>query len=579
MLSEGSNLLTPGSEIPRPLRPLRAAAARRLLCRTGVLVPLLFLAGCASWHRPLPIPREVSDAAVTERVLISPDLNVNPAETVIKPDDPSRRLPDPLPGGGPEAKPTIFTLGDAIVFALRNNPRLRSARAAIQHARGQEQVAFAPFLPQFDIRGQYGAVSHNLAPGIPAQEGFLLATTPGTRSYAQTELTLEWILYDFGRTGGRYRQAVAGERIAELRRVRADQTVAFDVAAAYLDVLLARASRRVQEDAIRRSEAILADTRTRLKGGVVEREDVLRADVQLSESREALVLAREGEFDAVARLNNAMGRNAGLPLEVVDMDLQPPLPGALALLLDQAASQRPEVGLARHAVAAAQEGRQVARAEFLPKIFVRADMGGTAGMNVGTGLQEGAGLHLDAPLYSGGLHRGEMRAADADVEAAVADAQAILDLISLQVNLAYRGVVASRERINLARTAVVQATENLRLLEVRYRNGDATPTDIVDSEAALTRSQQRDFSATYTYLAFLARVDYALGQQAGASLRGEPEASPAPLPPRVEPHGASPTGELEVLPAPLPPKVGQQQGASPRGEPEGLPAPLPPKVE
>ena len=191
----------------------------------------------------------------------------------------------------------------------------------------------------------------------------------------------------------------------------------------------------------------------------------------------------------MARLNNAMGRNAGLPLEVIDLDLQPPLPGALAHLLEQAAAQRPEVGLARQAVAAAQEGWQAARAEFLPKIFVRADVGYTDGTHVGTGFQEGGGLHLDAPLYTGGLHRGELRGADAEVEAAVADAQAILDLISLQVNLAYRGVVASRERIDLARTAVVQATENLRLLEVRYRNGDATPTDIVDSEAALTRSQ------------------------------------------------------------------------------------------
>src|SRR5271166_1787567 len=225
MLSEGSNLLTPSSEIPRPLRPLRAAAARWLLCRTGVLVPLLFLAGCASWHQPLPIPREVSDAAVTERVLISPDLNVNPAETVIKPDDPSQRLPDPLPGGGPEGKPTIFALGDAIAFALRNNPRLRSARAAIERARGQEQVAFAPFLPQIDLFGQYGVTSATLSPGIPGNEGFILPNAFGTRSYAQTEVGLEWTLYDFGRTGGRYWQAVAGERIAELRRVRADETV------------------------------------------------------------------------------------------------------------------------------------------------------------------------------------------------------------------------------------------------------------------------------------------------------------------------------------------------------------------
>jgi outer membrane protein TolC len=411
-----------------------------------------------------------------------------------------------------------FALADAIAFALRNSPRLRSTRAAIERARGQEQVAFAPFLPQVDLLGQYGVVSATLAPGIPGNEGFILANGFGTRSYAQTEVGLEWTLYDFGRTGGRYRQAVARERITELQLVRAEQTVEFDVAAAYLDVLLARASRRVQEDAVRRAQATLDDTVARRKGGVALREDVLRAEVQLSESREALVLARQGELDAVARLNNTMGRNASLPLEVFDLEVQPPLPGALADLLAQAATQRPEVGLARQVVAAAQEGRQAARAEFLPRIFVRADAGHTDGQNVITGWQEGAGLHIDAPLYAGGRHRGELRSAEADIEAAVADAQTILDAISLQVNLAYRGVVAARERIELSRTAVVQARENLRLVRVRYRNGNATPTDIVDSEAALTRSQQRFYSATYTYLAALARVVYAVGQNQEAFL-------------------------------------------------------------
>jgi outer membrane protein TolC len=178
------------------------------------------------------------------------------------------------------------------------------------------------------------------------------------------------------------------------------------------------------------------------------------------------------------------------------------------------------VVLARQAVLAAEEGRQAARGEFLPRIFVRGSVGRTDGENVITGWQEGAGLHLEAPLYAGGRHRGALRSAEADIEAALADAQTILDAISLQVNVAYRGVVAARERIDLARTAVVQAEENLRLVRVRYRNGNATPTDIVDSEAALTRSQQRFYSASYTYLAALARIDYTIGEHQGTFLQG-----------------------------------------------------------
>jgi outer membrane protein TolC len=478
-------------------------------------VPLLLFAGCAGWHSAGAVPVEIAPTGAAERVLIPADLNVNPAETVVRPGTPGEAPAD--------LGPTTFSLPEAIAFGLQNNPRLRSARAAIERARGQEQVAFAPFLPQIDILAQYGVVSATLAPGVPGPEGFILPGDFGTRSYAQAEVGLQWTLYDFGRTGGRYRQAIARERITELQLARAGQAVEFDVAAAYLDVLLARASRRVQEDAVRRAQAILDDTVARRKGGVALKEDVLRAEVQLSETREALVLAREAEFNAVARLNYAMGRNAALPLEVIDLDTDPPLPGALAGLLELAAAQRPEIGVARQAVLAAQEGRQAAQGEFRPRIFMRASAGHVDGQNVTTGWQEGAGLHLDVPLYAGGLHQGELRTAEADIEAAIADAQGILDAISLQVNLAYRGVVAARERIDLARTAVVQAEENLRLVRVRYRNGNATPTDVVDSEAALTRSQQRFFSATYTYLAALARLDYALGRNQGSYALPMPE--------------------------------------------------------
>jgi hypothetical protein len=46
---------------------------------------LLLVAGCAPWHSALPIPPEATQTEVAARVLIPPDLNVNPPETVVKP--------------------------------------------------------------------------------------------------------------------------------------------------------------------------------------------------------------------------------------------------------------------------------------------------------------------------------------------------------------------------------------------------------------------------------------------------------------------------------------------------------------
>jgi hypothetical protein len=58
------------------------------------------------------------------------------------------------------------------------------------------------------------------------------------------------------------------------------------------------------------------------------------------------------------------------------------------------------------------------------------------------------------------------------------------------------------------------------------------PTDIVDAETALTRSQQRYNSALYNYLTALAGLDYAMGRQQGTILQpaSVPKAAPEPLP-------------------------------------------------
>jgi outer membrane protein len=225
-----------------------------------------------------------------------------------------------------------------------------------------------------------------------------------------------------------------------------------------------------------------------------------------------------------------MGRNAAWPLQVLDLGSQPARPPALAACLEKAADQRPEVGWTRQAIAAAIAGREAAQAEFLPRIFARASLGHVDGNNVQTGWQEGAGLHLAVPVFAGGRRCGELRSASAEVTAAVADAQTILDGISLEVNLAYRSVVAARERIDLTRVAVEQARENLRLVRVKYRNGNATPTDIVDAETTLTRTEQRQDRAGYTYLAALARLSYMMGLSQGAFFGKHPGPDDLPMP-------------------------------------------------
>ena len=167
----------------------------------------------------------------------------------------------------------------------------------------------------------------------------------------------------------------------EIRRLqyeRARQTVAFNVTAAFMQLLQARALRLVATEAVRRAEAVLRDSRNFLKRGTGIRNDVLRADVLLAEMRVNLVKAHTAEGIATAALNQAIGINVSSPTQVVDRSVEPRFALGLAESLQLAADHREEFGVVLRTIKSARLGSDVAHADFLPRILV-GGVGGASG--------------------------------------------------------------------------------------------------------------------------------------------------------------------------------------------------------
>jgi outer membrane protein TolC len=491
--------------------------------RTAILLLAASLAGGCTRHATVSAA-DLTDTSAFARI-------VTPPEAVVQLD----ALVSPAPGTAPappiavKPKPAdeaqaadvpVYTLPDAIELALRNNPRLRVAAEAVERAHGNSEVAFAPFMPDLGLYSRVGFATATLSPGAPGPVGAILPSGDGSHQYSQAELDLQWTVWDFGRRSGHYSQALSRERIAALQLERARQTVAFDVAAAYFGLLQSQAAREIQEQAIRRTRVALDDARSRRSAGVAEKDDVLRAELLVAEARDAAVVAGQAEYDAVARLNYALGRNPGLPLRVAAKETLPTFGLTLDDCLRTAAVRRDEVAIARESIKDARAGLSAAEGDFLPYVYVRVGVGHVDGEGVLTGFHEGAAVHVDQQLFTGGRRTGHRDEAQADVRSAAATADAVLDTLALEVHVAYRAVTATADRIRLSETAVTQAAEYLRLIRVRYKNGNAAPIDIVDAETAATRADLRYQSAVYDHLASLARLDYAMGTPQG-SLVGE----------------------------------------------------------
>ena len=120
-------------------------------------------------------------------------------------------------------------------------------------------------------------------------------------------------------------------------------------------------------------------------------------------------------------------------------------------------------------------------------------------------------IRLEWTLFEGGRRIAATRVADSRVREAMAQAESIADNIAFQVNEAYRNAVTAWVGIDDARPAVEQATRELRLVRLRLREGAATPTEITDAQASLTRAQQNYLNARYSYLIAMDRLEYAMG--------------------------------------------------------------------
>ncbi len=432
-----------------------------------------------------------------------------------------------------------LTLTQAIDTAFRLQPRLRVYLETVEQARRAQDIAFAPFLPtavtSYSVGGfdlNVGGTSVPLGPGLPGfiYEPFLGAAPIGLKldtGFELADLKLQWLICDFGRRLGRYRQAGLAADIAQLQSERAYQTVANEVAVAYYQVLRTRALGKTARDAVRRAEDDLDVAKKLEKGGVVEKEKRLRVEVQLAESQRLLDATEGAEAVAVAALNLAIGLNVNAATSPSPLPLAPggrgdggegespdisPFTQSLADCLQTAVSLRREFQVARQAIQVADEGRRVARADFAPRITAEGAL---------IDLEQSAPRgHLDVPvgfiklewgLFEGGKRVAELRVSDSKIRAALAQAESIADTIAFQVTEAYRLMATARLAIDRSRPAVTQAEENYRLVRARARQGDATSAEITDAESTLTRAQQAYLNSIHDYLIALARLEYAMG--------------------------------------------------------------------
>ena len=114
-------------------------------------------------------------------------------------------------------------------------------------------------------------------------------------------------------------------------------------------------------------------------------------------------------------------------------------------------------------------------------------------------------------IFQGGAKRAELSRQRALEEKVIAMKQAATDGVCLEVRRAYFDVDASRQQVEVSRTAISQAQESLRINQDRYDTGLITITDLLGAEESNRRSQTDYWEALYRFHTSYANLELASG--------------------------------------------------------------------
>jgi outer membrane protein TolC len=419
--------------------------------------------------------------------------------------------------------PKELTLARAVDIALKNNPTLKAADAYAEAVRRGISEAQASRYPRLDFsegftRGNnpvyvFGSL---LTQRQFTEENFALPllNVPPPLNNFRTQFSATLPLYDAGQISRRARDARLDAESAERARERTSQEVIFNVITAYLNVLLASESMRVAKAYVASTQKDLERAQARQEAGQALLSDVLSAQVQLAQAKEALIRARNGVAVAQAALNVAMGVAEDTPEQIRGKLSETVFEtGTLAERQQRALAARPDYQQILLGRDKAQNGVSMARAGFLPTLGA---FGSWELDNQKFAAQGGnnwiAGATFNFNLFDGGSRRAQLGESRARERQAEAMREQMAATIRLQVRQAFLNMTAASARKEVSRESASQAQESLRILQDRYDSGLATITDVLSAEAAHARAQQDFLSALYDYRLAYATLELATGE-------------------------------------------------------------------
>ena len=314
-----------------------------------------------------------------------------------------------------------------------------------------------------------------------------------------------------------YKASKVGLKISQYQLEEARLNLIRDVQIAYLQTLLGARLVQVARDNVASLEVQKKNAEANYQQGVAARNDVLKADVALSE-------AVQRERDTVKQLI-ILRSNLN---QLLDLDLQEKVELAgieektyqipdLHQLYSTAEEKRPEYLAIKASIQQAEYSKTAARSGYYPHVsafaqYYREGEDFAADKNPYANNENASvGVRVDWNLFEGGKTRASELEWEYRVRGIEQRRDDLLQKIRLQVENALEQLKVAKANIDTTRVAVKQAEENDRITTLQYKEQVAIFLEVLNAQVFLAQTRADFYQALYGYEIAKAELERAIG--------------------------------------------------------------------
>lgn len=266
-------------------------------------------------------------------------------------------------------------------------------------------------------------------------------------------------------------------------------------------------------------EADLQDLKNLLKRGAATPNDVLRLEIQLSNIRMQAIDVQAGINSAQVFLNNLLQ----IPLLTQNQLTSKPEMKEDALdpeaLITEAQAARSELKAAQSRVEMSEIAIKIAKGAAMPQVSASANAYLSNPNQRIMPIREkfdptwDAGIGITIDLWNWGTVKNQVAYAQISTEQAKEYALILQEQVALEVTQQYVALQQYQARYKAAQEMLSMVQENQRLVNVRFKQGLALNSDLIDANAQVLNAQVALVAIITDWVISKAKLDRALGKE------------------------------------------------------------------